>query len=147
MFFCRVKGLNLGFCLKDHFFMALLGIRLFSVSYWLVCVAEIYLTSGLVAVLFSSIVFMNIANGSFFPGAPVGRRMMGGATIGIAGIVLIFRPEIKAFDFSDHGILGLSIGFISVLLASFGNIISARNTQHHIPVNSDSISSNISSMR
>ncbi len=134
MIFCRVKGLNLRFCLKDHFFMALLGILLFSVNYWLVYVAEIYLTSGLVAVLFSSIVFMNIANGSFFLGAPVERKMVAGAIIGIVGILLIFMPEIKSFDFSDHGVLGLSIGFISVLLASFGNIISARNTKNNIPV-------------
>ncbi len=32
--------------------MALLGLLLFSLNYWLVYVAEVYLTSGLVAVLF-----------------------------------------------------------------------------------------------
>ena len=62
IFFCYLRGLNLKFSLKEHLFMALLGALLFSVNYWLVYVAELYLTSGLVAVLFSSIVFMNIAN-------------------------------------------------------------------------------------
>ena len=125
MLFCYVKGLKLKFSLKEHLFMALLGTLLFSVNYWLVYVAELYLTSGLVAVLFSSIVFMNIANGSIF---------LGGAGFGIIGIVMIFMPEIESFDLSDKGVFGLFIGFISVFLASLGNITSARNTKNKIPV-------------
>ena len=134
MFFCYVRGLNLKFSLKEHLFMALLGILLFSVNYWLVYVAELYLTSGLVAVLFSSIVFMNIANGFIFLGTAVERKMIAGAVLGIIGIIMIFMPEIEAFDLSDKGVFGLSIGFLSVLLASFGNITSARNTKNKIPV-------------
>ncbi|MBC8438844.1 MAG: DMT family transporter [Deltaproteobacteria bacterium] len=134
MLFCYAKGLNLKFSLKEHLFMALLGTLLFSVNYWLVYVAELYLTSGLVAVLFSSIVFMNIANGSIFLGSAVEKSMVAGAVLGIIGIIMIFMPEIESFDLSDKGVFGLSIGFISVLLASFGNITSARNTKHNIPV-------------
>ncbi len=134
LFFCHLRGLNLKFSLKEHLFMALLGILLFSVNYWLVYVAELYLTSGLVAVLFSSIVFMNIANGSVFLGTAVEKKMVSGAVLGIIGIIMIFMPEIKTFDLSDRGVFGLSIGFISVLLASFGNITSARNTKKNIPV-------------
>lgn len=134
MCFCRLKGLNLRFSLKDHLFMALLGSLLFSVNYWLVYVAELYLTSGLVAVVFSLIVFMNIANGAIFLGTPAEKKMIVGAVLGIAGIVMIFMPEIQTFDLSDQGVFGLFIGFISVLLASFGNITSARNTKKNIPV-------------
>ena len=57
-----------------------------------------------------------------------------GAAIGIVGIGVIFFPEIETFDLSDKGMFGLVIGFFSVLLASFGNITSARNTKNHIPV-------------
>jgi drug/metabolite transporter (DMT)-like permease len=134
LFFCYVRGLNLKFSLKEHLFMALLGILLFSVNYWLVYVAELYLTSGLVAVVFSSIVFMNIANGSIFLGAAVEKKMIAGAVLGIIGIILIFMPEIKAFDLSDKGVFGLFVVFISVFLASLGNITSARNTKNNIPV-------------
>lgn len=134
MLFCRIKGLTLKFSLKEHSFMALLGILLFSVNYWLVYVAEVYVTSGLVAVLFSSIVFLNIVNGSFFLGTVIEKKMVAGATLGIVGIILIFMPEIQSFDFSDKGLFGLIIGFVSVLLASFGNITSARNTKNKIPV-------------
>ncbi len=134
MLFCYLRGLNLKFSLRDHFFMALLGILLFSLNYWLVYIAEIYLTSGLVAVIFSSIVFMNIANGSIFLGTALEKKMITGAVIGIIGIVLIFMPEIETFNLSDKGVFGLVLGFFSVLLASFGNITSARNTKNNIPV-------------
>ena len=114
--------------------MALLGILLFSINYWFVYVAEQYVTSGVVAVMFSSIVFMNIVNGTIFLKAVLEKRMIAGAIIGIIGIVLIFLPEIKSFDLSDKGMFGLAIVFLSVLLASFGNIVSARNTKSSIPV-------------
>lgn len=132
--FCKLRGLSLKFSFKDHGFMALLGLLLFSVNYWLVYVAEVYLTSGLVAVLFSSIVFLNIANGALFLGAPVERKMVVGAAVGIVGIGLIFMHEIESFDLTDKNLLGIAFGFSSVLLASLGNITSARNSRADIPV-------------
>jgi drug/metabolite transporter (DMT)-like permease len=132
--FCRLRGLSLKFSFKDHGFMALLGLLLFSVNYWLVYVAEVHLTSGLVAVLFSSIVFLNIANGALFLGAPVERKMVVGAAVGIVGIGLIFMHEIESFDLTDKNLLGIAFGFSSVLLASLGNITSARNSKADIPV-------------
>ncbi len=134
LLFCSWRGLNMKFSLKDHLFMALFGILLFSINYWLVYVAEVHLTSGIVAVVFSAIVFMNIANGAIFLGSPVEKKMVTGAMIGLVGIAFIFMPEIKSFDFSDKGFFGLVVCFFSVLLASFGNIASARNTQNNIPV-------------
>ncbi len=132
--FCKIRGLSLKFSLKEHFFMAVLGLFLFSLNYWLVYLAEVYLTSGLVAVMFSSIVFFNIANGAIFLGAPLERKMMAGALMGVIGILFIFMPEIKSYELSGKGGVGIVLGFSSVLLASFGNIASARNTKNNIPV-------------
>ncbi len=132
--FCKIRGLSLKFSVKEHFFMAFLGVFLFSLNYWLVYLAEVYLTSGLVAVMFSSIVFFNIANGAIFLGAPLERKMIIGALVGILGIIFIFMPEIQSFHLADKGVVGLVLGFSSVLLASFGNIMSARNTKNNIPV-------------
>jgi drug/metabolite transporter (DMT)-like permease len=132
--FCKIRCLTLSFSFRDHLFMALLGLLLFSLNYWLVYVAEVYLTSGLVAVLFSSIVFMNIANGAIFLKSPVERKMVMGAILGIAGIGLIFMHEIESFDLTDQNLTGVAFGVASVLLASFGNITSARNSRNNIPV-------------
>ncbi|MCG8637739.1 MAG: DMT family transporter [Desulfobacterales bacterium] len=134
MVYCRARGLSLRFAPRDHFFMALMGIFLFSMNYWLVYLAEVYLTSGLVAVLFSSLVFFNIANNALFLKTAVDRKTVIGALAGIIGVGLIFMPEIMAFDADDHGFVGIALGLFSVFLASLGNITSARNTREMIPV-------------
>ncbi|MEH0019312.1 MAG: DMT family transporter [Desulfobacter sp.] len=132
--FCRARGLTLKFSPRDHMFMALMGLLLFSMNYWLVYLAEVHLTSGLVAVLFSSIVFFNMANNALFLGTSVDRKTIVGALAGIVGIILIFMPEIRSFDAGNKGLTGIGLGFFSVFLASLGNITSARNTREKIPV-------------
>lgn len=134
LLFCKIRGLSLSFSPKAHFFMALVGICLFSMNYWLVYLSEIYLTSGLVAVLFSSMVFFNMANNAIFLKAAVDKKTILGAVLGIAGIGLIFMPEIRAFDIQDNGVAGILLGLSAVLLSSFGNIASARNTRNQIPL-------------
>ena len=64
MVYCKLNDLRMRFQLKDHVFMALQGLVLFSVNYWIIYLASVHLTSGLVAVIFSSIVFMNMINGA-----------------------------------------------------------------------------------
>ncbi len=132
--FCHVRGLKMRFSLKDHIFLALFGFLLFSVSYWMVYIAEMHITSGVVAVTFSSIVFMNIINGAIFLKTPIKSQMVAGAVIGIIGIGFIFLPEIKSFDFSDKSVQGLGMCFLSVLMASLGNIVSARNSENNLPI-------------
>jgi drug/metabolite transporter (DMT)-like permease len=77
---------------------------------------------------------MNIANGAIFLKSPVERKMVLGAALGIAGIGLIFMHEIESFDLTDQNLMGVAFGVASVLLASFGNITSARNSRNNIPV-------------
>ena len=131
---CKIRGLSLMFSLREHCFMALLGGCLFSINYWLIYQAEVYLTSGIAAVVFSSLVFFNIANNALFRGVAVNRKTLVGAMVGISGICLIYIREIGSFSLADQGVKGLILALSSVLLASFGNITSARNTKAQIPV-------------
>lgn len=134
LFFCAVRKINLKFSLQEHLWMALLGIFLFSVNYWLIYAAEQYITSGLMAVVFSSIIFMNMFNSALFLKMPVEKMMVLGAVSGILGIVLIFFPEIHSFSLSDKSVLGILVGFASVVVASLGNIISAHNSRNEMPI-------------
>jgi len=131
---CKLRGLTLKFSLQEHCFMALLGGCLFSLNYWFIYQAEIYLTSGITAVVFSSLVFFNIANNRLFRGVAVSGKTFWGAVVGIGGICLIYQGEIGSFNLADQGVKGLIFALSSVLLASFGNITSARNTKAQIPV-------------
>ena len=132
--YCKLRGLKMRFRLKDHIFMALQGLVLFSVNYWLIYLAEVHVTSGLVAVIFSGIVFMNMINGAVLLGSPIRSNVLLGGAIGVLGIVLVFWPQLISFSLSDKGALGLALSVVSTFMASLGNIISARHQQNNLPV-------------
>lgn len=128
------RALPLRFGARDHGFMALLGLTLFSVNYVLFYFASQSLTSGLVAVVFSTIIVMNIVNGwLFLHRRPSGRTVLG-AAVGLVGIALVFWPELAAFDLARAGSLGLVLSVAATAVASLGNTISARNQANGLPV-------------
>jgi drug/metabolite transporter (DMT)-like permease len=129
-----IRRLPLRFDRRQHAFMALQGFLLFSFNYILVYLAEGYLTSGLVGVLFSTIIITNVILGAIFLGSPVRMRVVVGGIVGIAGIAIIFYPEFASFDLSGGGGFGVVLTLISVVSASLGNIVSARNQRNDLPV-------------
>jgi drug/metabolite transporter (DMT)-like permease len=132
--YSAARRLPLRFNLRQHAFMALQGFLLFSFNYFMVYLAEGYLTSGLVAILFSAIIIVNLIFGAIFLRSPVRIRVVLGALVGILGIGIIFYPELVVFDSSRGGSLGIFLAFVSVISASLGNIVSARNQKHGLPV-------------
>ncbi len=134
MVYCKLAGLKMRFRLKDHVFMALQGMFLFSINYWIIYLASVHLTSGLVAVIFSSIVFMNMINGAVLMGSSIRFNVVVGGVIGIAGITIVFWPDISSFSLSDKAAVGVMLTAGSTFMASLGNIISARHQKYELPV-------------
>jgi drug/metabolite transporter (DMT)-like permease len=134
MIYCLTTGKRMRFPLREHFFMALMGCFLFALNYWLFYVAEFSLASGLVAVVFSTMVIWNILFGRFFLKTPVRPTVLIGAALGFAGIGFVFWPELSSFSLSNKGMLGLTLSLAATVSASLGNIISARNQMGGIPV-------------
>ncbi len=132
--FSYFKGYKLKFSLKDYAFMGLQGICLFGLNYWLVYMAEEHLESGLVAVIFACLVFMNIFMSALFLRLPVKPKVILGAFFGIGGILLIFKNELTGFDLKNDNLMGFILAMSSVFLASFGNILSAYNQRNKIPL-------------
>ncbi|WP_119460698.1 DMT family transporter [Rhodospirillaceae bacterium SYSU D60014] len=134
LLFCVATGRRLRFPLRDHLFMALQGASLFSLNYMLFYEAAAHLASGLLAVCFSTIVVMNIANGALFFRHAVDPRVAVGALFGLVGLGLVFWPEVAGFEFSREAALGLGLSLIATYLASLGNMVSVRHKQARIPV-------------
>ncbi len=132
--FSKIRRLSLSFSLRQHLFIALQGLLLFSINYLLVYLAELHLTSGLVAVVFSTLVFMNIFIGALLLGTPIRMNVLLGGVIGLAGITLVFLPELSAFSLRDSGFLGLILTLAATLIASLGNVTAARNQRNGLPV-------------
>ena len=132
--YSKLTKINLRFTVRNHFFIALQGACLFGINYWLVYMAERHLTSGLVAVIFSGLIFMNIFLNALILRAPVRKNVILGGIIGILGVALIFKDELKVFDFSDQNFIAFLMAIGSVTLASTGNILSAYNQKQKVPV-------------
>jgi drug/metabolite transporter (DMT)-like permease len=131
--YSRARRLPLRFSLREHGFIALQGFFLFSLNYLLVYLAEEHLSSGMVAMVFSTIVIANVVFGALFLRIVVKPQVLLGALFGIAGIAVVFYPELAAFDLAGGG-LGVALALGSVISASLGNIISARNQRYGLPV-------------
>jgi drug/metabolite transporter (DMT)-like permease len=73
-------------------------VLLFSINYVIFYFATMYLTSGLVAVAFSTIVIMNIVFGALLLGVPIRLRVAVAALFGLGGLALVFWSEIAGFN-------------------------------------------------
>lgn len=132
--FCLLTKRKLRFSVLEHARIALQGALLFGFNYWLVYQSETFLSSGLVAVGFSTLIFFNIFFGAIFLGHSIDRKIIVGAVSGLAGTAIIFRPELLSFEADGNGYTGLALLVASVMIASLGNIASAKNSSLKIPV-------------
>jgi len=131
---CVARRLPMRFSRNDHLYIAMQGFFLFAFNYLLFYLAELYITSGIAAVVFSTIVVMNLLNGRFFLGTPIEMRVLFGGGMGMVGLVMLFWPEMAAVNFSGPVMLGLLLSFAATYLASLGNILSARNQSRKLPI-------------
>lgn len=131
---CLVTRRSLKFTRSEQLFMALQGSQLFALNYLFFYLAELELTSGLAAVVFSTIVIMNLINGRLFLGTPVELKVLLGGLLGLFGLMLMFWPEVAQFEAAGEALLALGYCFLATYLASLGNIISARNQHKGLPV-------------
>lgn len=132
--FCRVSGRLLSFSLIDHGFIFLQGVSLFALNYWLFYISELTLTSGLAAVIFSTIVLMNMINGVLFLKNRLELSVVSGALFGLLGIILVFWTEVTDLKTGQENMVAISLALLATFLASLGNIASARNQRSGIPV-------------
>ncbi len=131
---CKLFKLNLRFKPIQHFYIFLQGICLFGLNYLFVYLAEQYLTSGLVSVIFSLIIFLNIFFYWLILKAPMKKDVLLGALFGVTGTILIFKNEFSTLGTTDNNFYAIIIALISAILASLGNIISAYNQKKGLPV-------------
>lgn len=131
---CALSGRSLRFAPRQHAFIALQGALLFGLNYVGVYRAEQYATSGLVAVLFSTIVFMNPIGARIAFGAPLGARTLLAAALGVVGVALLFLPELAQARAGGDAALGVVVGLVATAIASAGNLTAVRNQRAGIPV-------------
>ena len=133
LIYCRLTNKQLYFSWRNHRYLALLGFTLFGLSYCGSYLATSFMTSGLVAVVFSTILMWNILNLRLFMGQPVAWRAFWGGILGLSGICTVFWHDLAAFT-ATRGLIGLLIAVAGAYLASVGNIVGTRNARNGVPV-------------
>jgi drug/metabolite transporter (DMT)-like permease len=130
----RYRGLPLRYTLSQHAWFVILGLLLFGFNYVLAYRAQIYISSALTAIAFSTILWMNIINARLFFGFRASGRVLFGGGLGIVGIITLFAPQIGEVSLTDSVFLGSTLAVLSALVASFGNMASQAAQKAGLPI-------------
>lgn len=122
---CLWRGIDLRFGRRQHLWLLLLGATGFSVSYVLIYHAERFIVSGLVAVGYSTMPLVNMLLARLLFGTPLSGRVALGGLAGVAGIVLLFLPEVQAAAASTAVLAGGALTAAAVLMSSVANMVVA----------------------
>jgi len=124
----------LRFSARDHVWIALQGVLLFGLNYIGIYLSEQYLTSGLVAVVFSLVVFLNALGTRIFFGWPIRPTAVVAALLGVSGVAFIFARELPGLSSSSGELRGLLLASTATVIASLGNMVATRNQRRQWPV-------------
>lgn len=118
-----------------HYGMVIvMGALMFSTSYLFTYWSINYVTSGLVAVVFSLIVVSNAFFERIFFRTRIESRLVYASLLGVFGVALLFWPEVSKTDFQDQSIKGIALVTVAVIFASLGNMAAIVNASRNIPV-------------
>jgi drug/metabolite transporter (DMT)-like permease len=131
---CALRGVDLRARARDHASFVVLGVLQFGANYVLVYLAEEHLTSGLVSVLFATLVFWNLLGARLLFGVPAPGAVVLGAVLGFAGVALVFLPEVRGLRGEPHVVSGIALAVVSTLLASAGNLWSQHLYARGVPI-------------
>ena len=131
---CLATGRSLSFPLRHHALFAAQGALFFGLNYIAIYRAEQYATSGLVAVLFSTIVIMSLVGTRIAFGTPITARALTGAVLGVGGVALLFLPELYSASTGGDTALGIAYTLGGTLVATGGNLVSMRMQRLHLPI-------------
>jgi len=130
----RLAGLSIPFG-RAHLLAASLGLLQFVLNYNLVYASELYITSGLAAVVFALLVIPNAGLAWLCFGEKVSGRFMLGSAVAMAGVGLLFAQEIRASPTPTAATLtGLGLVLLAVLAASASNVMQLAEGMKSRPV-------------
>lgn len=131
---CFIRGEKVRYGRRDHAFLALQGLLMYSAGYVCVYEAETRVVSGLVAVGYSASPIANMLCARLLHGTPLSRRVAAGGLFGIAGIVLIFSPEFARLSATPTAAVGVVLTAIAVSVQAFASAVASRNGERGIAV-------------
>ncbi|WP_079200934.1 DMT family transporter [Pseudomonas sp. CC6-YY-74] len=101
------------------------GLCLFCINFLCFYTASQWIPSGLVAVIFSTATLWNALNARLFFKQKIAANVLAGGALGLAGLGLLFWPELAGHTASRETLLGIGLSLIGTLCFSAGNLLSS----------------------
>lgn len=117
-----------------HWIFAGQGLFMFCLNYILTYHSEKYLVSALVAVVFTLLLYFNMAGQWLFFRIKPEKSTLGASLLGLGGIFLIFKDEVFSFEASRDWLWGLLLAILATLSASAGNMFASAGMRRGIPL-------------
>ena len=117
-----------------HMLALAMGLFQFCGNYSFVYLAELHLTSGIVALLIGLMLVPNALLGRALLGQPITRRFVVGSAIAIAGITLLLVNEAQVAPLGGNVLLGTVLALVAMLAASIANVIQAGPAGQVVPL-------------
>lgn len=116
-------------------FATALALTQFCLNFNFVYRAEQYITSGLVAVVFALLLVPNAILARLFLGQRMGRQLLVGSAVAMAGVTLLFVHEARtAAAGTQTVLLGIGITLFAILSASSANVMQGTQTAKRYPM-------------
>jgi drug/metabolite transporter (DMT)-like permease len=127
------RGVRVAATAAQHARIALQGALMYGVAYVAVYEAERRVPSGLVAVGYAAAPLLAGLGAHALFGRRVGARFVLGGVVGLAGVALLFGPELARGGPTD-GAAAAGAGWTvaAVLLSTAGALVASRNAHHGI---------------
>lgn len=105
------------------------GLFTFALDYAFVYWAEERVISAVVAVVFASMAFVNLATFRFAFGQRAPAMAWVAASLGVLGVAVLSWSELLATDLNTRAIVGLALTFLGVLAAAIGNVFARKGEE------------------
>jgi len=118
-----------------QFWAILLGCSQFAFNFNFVYGAELYITSGLVAVMFALLMVPNAIMGRIFLGQRISSGFVIGSAIAMVGITLLFVQEYRLAPIGGSAVfIGIGLTLAAIMSASTANILQASKGAKKHPI-------------
>ena len=134
LFWSFIKKKKFDFTVKQHLMIAALGLMLFSTNYVLFYLGSYNLVSGLLSVVFSTILIFNIILSILIFKTKADKNVFIAALVGLTGLVLTFLNDLQQASFYQTSAVGVAFCLLGTFVASMGNIMSSYLQKQRVSV-------------
>jgi drug/metabolite transporter (DMT)-like permease len=135
MFLLAARGRgSLALTGREHLLALGIGLFQFCANFNFVYPAELYVTSGIVAVLFGLLMVPNALLARIFLGTPITARFVLGTLVALGGIALLLAHEFLEAPVGAQVALGIGLTVLGILSASVANVLQASQAARARPL-------------